>query len=50
MLVLRNEGKKDYSLLVSYHLIILENILAKVLEKVLVNYLSIVVKEYALLL
>jgi hypothetical protein len=36
-LALQKEGKKDYSLLDSYHLIALENALAKVVKKILTN-------------
>ena len=48
-IALYKERKKDYSLLGSYQLITLENILVKLLEKVLVNYISYVVEEYKLL-
>jgi hypothetical protein len=48
-LALRKEGKKDYSLLGSYRLIALENTLAKVVEKVLTNRLSLAAEEYSLL-
>jgi hypothetical protein len=48
-LALRKEGKKDYSLLGSYHLIALENTLAKVVEKVLTNRLSLATEEHSLL-
>jgi hypothetical protein len=48
-LVLHKEDKKDYSLLDNYHLIALKNILAKVIKKVLMNHLSLVVKEHNLL-
>jgi hypothetical protein len=37
MIILRKKGKKDYSLLGSYRLITLENTLAKILEKVLID-------------
>jgi hypothetical protein len=49
-LVLHKKGKKDYSLLGSYHLIALENILIKVIKKVLMNRLSLTMKEHNLLL
>jgi hypothetical protein len=48
-LALRKEGKKDYSLLGSYRLIALKNTLTKVIEKVLVNRLSLAAEEYNLL-
>jgi hypothetical protein len=48
-LALYKKGKKDYSLLGNYHLIALENILAKVVKKVLMNRLSLVVEEHNLL-
>ena len=44
-ITLRKEGKKDYSLLSSYHPIALENTLVKVVEKILVNYLSLLVES-----
>ena len=46
--VLRKEGKKDYSLLSSYRLIVLKNTLAKVLKKHVVNIISKAVEEYRL--
>jgi hypothetical protein len=49
-LALCKKGKKDYSLLSSYHLIALENTLTKVVEKVLTNHLSLTAEEYNLLL
>jgi len=49
IIMLRKEGKKDYSLLSSYRLIALKNILVKVLEKYIVNIISEAVKEYKLL-
>jgi len=49
MVVLRKEGKKDYFLLGSYKLIALENMLAKVLEKYIVNIILEVVEKYRLL-
>ena len=48
-MVLRKEGKKDYSLLGSYRLIALENTLAKVLEKYVANVISKAAEEYRLL-
>jgi hypothetical protein len=48
-LALRKKGKKDYSLLGNYRLIALENTLAKVVKKVLMNRLSLVVEEHNLL-
>jgi len=48
-IVLRKEGKKDYSLLGSYRLIALENTLAKVLEKHIANIISKATEEYRLL-
>jgi hypothetical protein len=50
IIALQKEGKKDYSLPESYHLIALENTLTKVVEKALTNRLSAVVEKYALLL
>jgi len=48
--VLCKEGKKDYSLPGSYRLIALKNMLAKVLEKHVVNIISEAAEEYRLLL
>jgi len=48
--VLRKEGKKNYSLLSSYRLITLKNILVKVLEKYVVNIMSKAAEEHRLLL
>jgi len=48
--VLRKEGKKDYSLLGSYRLIALKNTLVKVLEKHIANIISKAAEEYRLLL
>jgi hypothetical protein len=48
-LALYKKSKKDYSLLDSYRLIALENTLAKVVKKVLINRLSLVVEEHNLL-
>jgi len=49
IVVLRKEGKKDYSLLGSYRLIALKNILAKVLEKYIANIILKVAEEHRLL-
>jgi len=46
--VLHKEEKKDYSLLGSYRLITLKNILAKVLEKYVADIISKAVEEYRL--
>ena len=48
--ILRKEGKKDYSLLGSYRLITLKNMLVKVLEKHIANIISKAAEEYRLLL
>jgi len=48
-IVLRKEGKKDYSLLGSYRLITLKNTLVKVLEKYIANIISKAAEEYRLL-
>jgi len=48
--VLYKEGKKDYSLLGSYRLIILKNTLVKVLEKYVANIILKAAEEYKLLL
>ena len=48
-IVLRKDGKKDYSLLGSYRPITLKNTLAKVLEKYIANIISKAVEEYGLL-
>jgi len=50
IVVLRKEGKKDYSLLGSYRLIALENTLVKVLEKYVVNIMSKAAEEHRLFL
>jgi len=49
IVVLRKEGKKDYSLLGSYRLIALKNTLVKVLEKYVANIILEVAEEYRLL-
>jgi len=46
--VLRKEGKKNYSLLGSYRPIALKNTLAKVLEKYIANIILEVAEEYGL--
>ncbi len=48
--VLPKKNKKNYSLLDSYRLITLKNILVKIIEKVLITYLSLAIKEHVLLL
>ena len=48
--ILRKEGKVDYLILGSYRPIALENTLSKILEKVIVDYIVDIAKEYALLL
>jgi hypothetical protein len=50
IITLRKEDKKDYSLSSNYRLIILENALVKVIEKVLIIHLSHAAEEYILLL
>ena len=49
IVVLRKEGKGDYTLISSYRLIALENILVKLVEKALANRITSVAEEYALL-
>jgi len=48
-MVLRKEGKKNYSLLGSYRLITLKNTLAKVLEKYIANIILKAAEEHKLL-
>ena len=48
--VLRKDRKKDYSLLGSYRPIALENTLAKVIEKILVDCISNAAEGHSLLL
>jgi len=48
-IVLRKEGKKDYSFLGSYKLITLKNTLVKVLEKYVANIIFKAAEEYRLL-
>ena len=50
MVVLYKEGKADYLLLGSYRPIALENTLSKILERVIIEYMVDIAKEYALLL
>jgi len=50
IIVLRKEGKKDYSFLGSYRLIALENTLAKILEKYIANIMLKAVEKYKLFL
>jgi hypothetical protein len=47
--ILCKEGKVDYLLPGSYRPIILENTLNKILERVVVDYIADIAKEYALL-
>jgi hypothetical protein len=49
-ITLYKEDKKDYSLPSSYRLIVLENTLTKVVEKILVIRLSRAAEKYTLLL
>jgi len=49
IVVLRKEGKKDYSFLGSYRLIAFKNTLVKVLEKYVANIMSKVIEKYILL-
>ena len=48
-IIIRKEDKKDYFLSTSYRPIVLENILTKVIKKVLAIRLNKIVKERALL-
>ena len=48
--VLYKEGKADYLFLESYRPIALKNTLSKILEKVIVDYIIDIAKEYILLL
>ena len=50
MIILRKEGKADYLLPGSYCPIALENTLNKILERVIVDHMADMAKEYALLL
>ena len=50
MVVLRKDGKKDYSLPGSYRPIALENTLAKVIEKILADRISNAAEGHSLLL
>src|SRR6266567_902501 len=47
--ILRKEGKADYLILGSYRPIALENILSKILKRVITDYIIDTVEEYALL-
>jgi len=47
--VLRKEGKADYSIPGSYRPIALENTLSKILEKVIADHIADTVEEHALL-
>ena len=49
MVILCKEGKADYLLLGSYRPIALENTLSKILERVIVERIADIAKEYALL-
>ena len=48
--VLRKEGKADYSIPGSYRPIALENTLSKILEKVIADRIADTAEEHALLL
>ena len=48
--ILYKEGKADYLLLGSYRPIALENTLSKILERVIVERIADIAKEYTLLL
>ena len=50
MVILYKEGKADYLLLGSYRPIALENTLSKILERVIVERIADIAKEYTLLL
>src|SRR6266700_5064024 len=50
MVILYKEGKADYLIPRSYRPIALENTLSKILERVIVDYIVNIAKEYALLL
>ena len=50
MVVLRKEGKANYSLLGSYWPIALENTLSKILKRVIVERMADTAEKYALLL
>ena len=50
MFILRKKGKANYLFLGSYCPIALKNTLSKILEKVIVDYIADIAKEYALLL
>jgi len=48
-MVLHKKGKKDYSLLSSYRLIVFKNMLVKVLKKYIANIILKVAEKYRLL-
>ena len=50
MVVLRKNGKRNYSLLSSYRLVTLKNMLAKVLKKYMANIILKVMEKHRLLL
>ena len=50
MFILHKEGKTDYLFLGSYRPIALKNTLSKILERVIVDCIADIAKEYALLL
>ena len=50
IVVLYKESKADYLILGNYCPITLENTFSKILERVIVNYIADIAKEYALLL
>jgi hypothetical protein len=50
ILALQKEDKKNYSLLGSYHLIALKNVLMKIVEKILINRINEAIEAHNLLL
>ena len=48
-IILCKKNKKDYLLLKSYRLITLENMLIKIIKKILITYLSYAAEKYSLL-
>jgi hypothetical protein len=50
MYILYKESKADYLLLGSYRPITLKNILSKILERVIIDYIADIAEEYTLLL
>ena len=50
IVVLRKEGKVNYSLLRNYQLITLKNTLSKILERVIIKCIADIAEKYALLL